>query len=99
MRDALIVIAVLIGVALFSYKTGYDDASARYELQAALVAEAITNAVSSASEALSGLVQTIATDDSLDADKLREIEDAARNDGAVCHVPADRLRSLDSIAN
>lgn len=99
MRDAMIAIVLISAVALLSYRVGYSNAETRYKHQATLAAEVIEDAVSRASDALSGLVQTIATDDGHDTNKLKEIEDAARNDGAVCYVPADKLRALDAITN
>lgn len=80
-----------------AYNTGYERATARYQLEAATTQQKIKDAIQQASQTLSGVTNSIATADRVDAKRVQEILDDAQGLDIGCSIPVGSLRKLDDI--
>lgn len=97
MKDFLATLFICLMIAAGFYKIGYERAQLACEARATTATQKIEDAVSRASEALSGASKNLDVVEGQDDTILKEIENEATARGAVCAVPADRLRVLDKI--
>lgn len=96
-----IVVTTLVGglVLYGAYTAGFNDATARHEIDSKVTMQIITDALSRGDDALSVLKDWVSKQEGADAKLLEEIENAERAAGTICTIPVDRLRRLDAIAD
>jgi hypothetical protein len=99
MIDKILFVLVLVVISgAMGFKTGWDRATERHQLEMTTAAQNIKESVRQASDALYDASTTVTGAEQTDDRKLQEITDAATAAGNQCLVDADRLRALDAIA-